>query len=43
MTGSIEAQAGLEGELKDEIIRMYQNVADNPEGEFHFFHGRQAA
>ena len=43
MTGSVEAQAGLEGVLKDEIIRMYQEVADNPEGEFHFFHGRQAA
>ncbi len=43
MTGSVEAQASLEGVLKDEIIRMYQDVADNPEGEFHFFHGRQAA
>ena len=21
---------------------MYQDVADNPEGEFHFFHGREA-
>ena len=38
-----EAQASLEGVLKDEIIRMYQDVADNPEGEFHFHHGRQAA
>ncbi len=43
MTDSIDAQASLEGVLKDEIIRMYQDVADNPEGEFHFFHGRQAA
>jgi len=43
MTDSVEAQASLEGVLKDEIIRMYQDVADNPEGEFHFFHGRQAA
>jgi len=43
MTDSIEAQASLEGVLKDEIIRMYQEVADNPEAEFHFFHGRQAA
>ncbi|MCH7533183.1 MAG: methyltransferase domain-containing protein [Gemmatimonadetes bacterium] len=43
MTGSVEAQAELESVLKDEIIRMYQDVADNPEGEFHFFHGRQAA
>ena len=22
---------------------MYQEVADNPESEFHFFHGREAA
>ena len=43
MTDSVEAQAKLEGVLKDEIIRMYQDVADNPDGEFHFFHGRQAA
>jgi len=43
MTDNVEAQAELESVLKDEIIRMYQDVADNPEGEFHFFHGRQAA
>ena len=43
MADSVEAQAALEGVLKDEIIRMYQDVADNPEGAFHFFHGRQAA
>jgi SAM-dependent methyltransferase len=29
--------------LKDEIIRMYQEVADDPSKEFHFFHGREAA
>jgi arsenite methyltransferase len=43
MTDSIAAQESLEGTLKDEIIRLYQTVADNPEGEFHFFHGREAA
>ena len=43
MTDSIDAQASLEGVLKDEIVRMYQEVADNPEAEFHFFHGREAA
>lgn len=43
MTETAEAQASLEGVLKDEILRMYQEVADNPEGEFHFFHGREAA
>jgi arsenite methyltransferase len=37
------AQASLEGVLKDEIIRMYQEVADTPDAEFHFFHGREAA
>ena len=43
MTDAIEAQESLEGVLKDEIIRMYQEVADNPSGEFHFYHGREAA
>ncbi|UCG75723.1 MAG: methyltransferase domain-containing protein [Gemmatimonadota bacterium] len=38
-----DEQASLEGILKDEILRMYQEVADNPEAEFHFFHGRPAA
>ena len=43
MTAPVDAQASLEGVLKDEIVRMYQEVADNPAGEFHFFHGREAA
>lgn len=43
MVNAVDQQASLEGVLKDEIIRMYQDVADNPEGEFHFFHGREAA
>jgi SAM-dependent methyltransferase len=43
MTHTAEAQESLEGALKDEILRMYQEVADHPEGEFHFFHGREAA
>jgi arsenite methyltransferase len=43
MTDSVAAQGSLESVLKDEIIRMYQDVADNPAGEFHFFHGREAA
>ena len=38
-----DAQAPLEAVLKDEVLRMYQEVADNPEAEFHFFHGRAAA
>jgi arsenite methyltransferase len=43
MTSTVDAQASLEAVLKDEIIRMYQEVADKPEGSFHFFHGREAA
>lgn len=43
MTHAVDDQASLETMLKDEIIRMYQEVADNPNGEFHFFHGREAA
>jgi SAM-dependent methyltransferase len=43
MIDAIDAQASLEGALKDEILRMYQEVADNPGGEFHFLHGREAA
>ena len=36
-------QEPLEGALKGEVLRMYQEVADHPEAEFHFFHGRTAA
>ena len=43
MTDPADSQASLELQLKDEILRMYQEVADNPTGEFHFFHGRDAA
>jgi arsenite methyltransferase len=43
MTDAADAQAPLEAVLKDEIVRMYQQVADHPQGEFHFFHGREAA
>ncbi len=38
-----DTQESLEAALKGEILRMYQEVADNPESEFHFFHGREAA
>ena len=43
MTDAAGAQEPLEAMLKDEIVRMYQEVADNPKAEFHFFHGREAA
>ncbi|HSH46798.1 MAG TPA: methyltransferase domain-containing protein [Longimicrobiales bacterium] len=43
VTDAVDAQASLEGVLKDEIIRMYQEVADRPDAEFHFYHGREAA
>lgn len=33
----------LEQLLNEEILRMYQEVADNPSGDFHFYHGREAA
>jgi len=39
-------QAPLEGvvdQITGEVLRMYQEVADHPEQEFHFFHGRAAA
>ncbi len=41
MTVSVDSQASLEGALKDEIIRMYQEVVENPGAEFHFFQGRE--
>jgi SAM-dependent methyltransferase len=34
MTDAVDAQASLEGVLKDEIIRMYEEVADNPDAEW---------
>ena len=43
MTTVADNQSSLEADLKGEIIRMYQEVADHPDGEFHFFHGREAA
>lgn len=36
-------QAPLESVIKGEVLRMYQEVADNPRQEFHFFHGPEAA
>ena len=36
-------QTPLEGVIKGEVLRMYQEVADHPDQEFHFFHGREAA
>jgi predicted nicotinamide N-methyase len=43
MTETAAAQEPLEALLKDEILRMYQEVADSPESTFHFYHGREAA
>src|SRR5438093_351701 len=40
---SPQAAAPLEGVIKDEVLRMYHEVAANPRGEFHFYHGRAAA
>jgi cyclopropane fatty-acyl-phospholipid synthase-like methyltransferase len=43
MPDTVDHHETLEAALKDEILRMYQEVADHPEAEFHFFHGREAA
>ena len=43
MTLAADTQESLEAQLKGEIIRMYQEIAENPSGEFHFFHGSEAA
>ncbi|MGH7560760.1 MAG: methyltransferase domain-containing protein [Gemmatimonadales bacterium] len=43
MTVPAEMPETLEAVLKDEILRTYQEVADNPRAEFHFYHGREAA
>jgi SAM-dependent methyltransferase len=43
MNDTADTQASLEAALKGEIIRMYQEVAENPKAEFHFYHGREAA
>ena len=41
-SSAAEGQASLEASLKGEILRMYEEVAERPDGEFHFFHGREA-
>ncbi|MEQ8331332.1 MAG: methyltransferase domain-containing protein [Longimicrobiales bacterium] len=35
--------SSLEATLKDEILRMYEEIVEDPDAEFHFFHGREAA
>ena len=36
-------QESLEATIKGEILRMYEEVAEQPGKEFHFCHGREAA
>ena len=43
MTEPASVDASLELTLKDELGGMYEEVANNPTGESHFFHGRDAA
>ena len=43
MTSLTSNSASLEAVLKDEIIHMYQEVADKPESTSHFYYGREAA
>jgi len=38
-----EQQEPLEAAIKGEVIRMYHEVAEHPDSEFHFYHGRPAA
>jgi SAM-dependent methyltransferase len=38
-----DTQASLESVIKGEVLRMYQEVPDKPDAEFHFYHGREAA
>jgi SAM-dependent methyltransferase len=38
-----DEQESLEADLKDEIFRMYEEVAESADGDFHFYHGREAA
>jgi SAM-dependent methyltransferase len=38
-----DQQESLESLIKGEVLRMYDEVASHPEGEFHFYHGREAA
>ena len=39
----VDEQEPLEATIKGEVLRMYQEVADHPENDFHFYHGREAA
>jgi SAM-dependent methyltransferase len=38
-----DPEDSLEAAIKGEVLRMYHEVAQHPEREFHFFHGRSAA
>lgn len=42
-TQSIDAADSLESVIKGEVLRMYHEVAQRPDQQFHFFHGREAA
>jgi SAM-dependent methyltransferase len=39
----IVSEPSVEATLKDAILDMYEEIAERPDGEFHFFHGREAA
>jgi SAM-dependent methyltransferase len=43
VTSIADAQESLESVIKGEVLRMYQEVAEKPDAEFHFYHGRRAA
>ncbi|HEX9581004.1 MAG TPA: methyltransferase domain-containing protein [Gemmatimonadales bacterium] len=42
-SGVADPPDSLESVIKGEVLRMYDEVATRPDGEFHFFHGLPAA
>ncbi len=42
-TPTTSSEPSLESVIKDEVLRMYQDVATSPDQDFHFYHGRIAA
>lgn len=43
MTAVSDRHSSLEAVLKEEILHLYEAVASDPDQDFHFFHGREAA
>jgi arsenite methyltransferase len=43
MTQAVNARPSLEATIQSQILDMYEAVATEPDQDFHFFHGREAA